>query len=84
MPKGWADAYAKIRQSAPGDVREAATALALTFGDESALSMLVKTANDPSAPADARESALRSLVGAKAPNLVPLLQKIAVFAVYTQ
>ena len=51
-PKAWPEAYAKLRTVPAGDVRDAAMALALTFGDPRAFEALHKVAADHSADAE--------------------------------
>jgi putative membrane-bound dehydrogenase-like protein len=76
MPAGWSDIFATLRESKTADVRNQALALAVIFGDPTALAELRKVLANPSANARRRQSALASLVGANDPELVPVLLKL--------
>ncbi|MBY0457691.1 MAG: HEAT repeat domain-containing protein, partial [Gemmataceae bacterium] len=74
MPKGWDAAFALLLKSPDAAVRQEALGLAATFGDKNALATLRKVLADPKASVAARLAALNSLVDAKDPEAVPLLQ----------
>jgi putative membrane-bound dehydrogenase-like protein len=75
-PAGWAETYEVLLQSPSADVRRAATALAVTFGNARATADLRRVLADAAAAPGARLAALQSLVDAKDPDLVPILQKL--------
>jgi putative membrane-bound dehydrogenase-like protein len=64
-PKWWADAYAKLSKSDNAEVRQTALALAVTFGDETAVGQMLDLASDPNAPLASRQSALASVLDAR-------------------
>src|SRR5262249_6043602 len=76
MPPAWPAAFAKLRASKNDDVRSHAQALAVTFGDPQALVDLRNVLADVASDANRRQAALASLVGAKDPQLVPVLHKL--------
>jgi putative heme-binding domain-containing protein len=76
MPNGWPEVFAKLHDSKTAEVRNQALALAVVFGDPTALAELRKVLANPAANARRRQSALASLVGAKDPELVPVLLKL--------
>ncbi len=61
-PKGWAELYAKLKDSSDANVREHAQALAVIFGGSGALDEMRKKLADAAAPLDARRQALVALV----------------------
>jgi putative heme-binding domain-containing protein len=73
-PDGWARVKEKLGASANAEVREKALLLSVMFGDPDATAALRKTAADPKAHEAGRQTALRTLVEAKAPDLPPLLR----------
>lgn len=78
MPSGWTELYqSRLSRSANDEVRRRAQALALTFGDRTALAALRKTVSDTSQSTARRRSALMALVGVRPPNfandLLPLI-----------
>jgi putative membrane-bound dehydrogenase-like protein len=73
-PKGWADAYGKLRQSNNAEVRQTALSLAVTFGDAAAMDSLRKTLTDASAAAPARQAALAALLDVRDKQLPAVLQ----------
>jgi len=76
MPAAWPAAYTKLSKSSRAEVRSRARVLALAFGDPKALAGLRKVMMDKAAPADARRSALASLVQSGAKDLAPALHKL--------
>ena len=74
MPAGWAAASAKLAKAESADVRNQAQALAVLFGDKSAFAALRAVIADPTAATPARLAAVASLVDARDPELVPVLQ----------
>ena len=74
MPKGWENVEANLSASLNAEVRAQVQALSLTFGSMTALASLKKTLVDTSADANARRTALDSLLQTKAPELPPMLQ----------
>jgi len=75
-PAGWADLSPKFAASANADVKSTAQYLATVFGDAKALDALRATLEDPKGDVAARKNALETLVGARAENLAPVLQKL--------
>ena len=61
-PKGWAEIYAKLKDSPDANVREHAQALAVIFGGSGALDEMRQKLADANAPLDARRQALDALV----------------------
>jgi putative membrane-bound dehydrogenase-like protein len=76
MPKGWAAIEAKLSTSPNTEVRAQVQSLSLTFGSPGAVAALKKTLMDKSAQLSARRTAYDSLIGAKDPDLAPLLQNL--------
>jgi putative membrane-bound dehydrogenase-like protein len=76
MPKGWAAIEAKLSTSPNTEVRAQVQSLSLTFGSPGAVAALKKTLMDKSAQLSARRTAYDSLMGAKDPDLAPLLQNL--------
>jgi putative heme-binding domain-containing protein len=75
-PANWPAAYQHAMASASQQVRDAATGLGVTFGDAAAMESFRKVVASPSADAAARRAALESLLAAKDPQLLPMLQKL--------
>jgi putative membrane-bound dehydrogenase-like protein len=75
-PEGWGELSPKLSASANADVRSIAQYLATVFGDTRALEALRATLQDEKAEIAARRTALQTLVGARAENLAPILQKL--------
>ena len=61
-PKGWAEIYPKLKDSADANVREHSQALAVIFGGSGALDEMRKRLADANAPLGARRQALDALV----------------------
>ncbi len=77
-PKGWADVYAKLKDSPDATVREHAQALAVIFGGSGALDEMRRKLADANAPLDARRQALDALVAQRdAGSLDALLKLVA-------
>jgi putative heme-binding domain-containing protein len=77
-PKGWAELYPKLKDSADANVREHAQALAVIFGGSGALDEMRKKLADANAPLDTRRQALDVLVAQRdAGSLDALLKLIA-------
>ena len=74
MPAGWAGVEARLGASPNADIRTLVQTLSLTFGSEGAVQALRQVATDSKAAADARKIALDSLLAARDPGLVGLLQ----------
>lgn len=72
-PEGWEMLYAKLKDSPDANVRQQAQSLAAIFGGGAVLGEMRKTLADPHAPAEARKSALDSLVSAKDTAAAPVL-----------
>jgi putative heme-binding domain-containing protein len=76
IPAGWSDVYAKLSRSRSAEVRQCATALAVTFGDRRAFETLREMAASSDADAATRQSALAALLDARDKELPPLLHKL--------
>ncbi|OAI45338.1 hypothetical protein AYO44_02735 [Planctomycetaceae bacterium SCGC AG-212-F19] len=74
MPTEWKPTFAMLAESPYAEVREKATALAVLFGDEQALTSLRKLAVDATASAASRQSALQTLIQKQQPETAALLQ----------
>ncbi|MEX2093530.1 MAG: dehydrogenase, partial [Pirellulales bacterium] len=75
-PADWPAAYQHAKASTSEQVRDAATGLGVTFGDAAATDSFRRLAASPNANAAARRAALESLLAAKDPQLLPVLQKL--------
>jgi putative membrane-bound dehydrogenase-like protein len=76
MPRSWPEVFSKLSTSKSEAVRGQAMALAVTFGDRAAFERLRKLVADSRADVSSRQQALASLLGAKDPQLVPVLQTL--------
>jgi putative membrane-bound dehydrogenase-like protein len=76
MPQGWDKAFAVLMKSPAAGVRDEALALAVTFGDKTALATLRNVLGDAKADAAARLSAMKALVDARDAE-APLLLRAA-------
>jgi len=76
LPDGWAAVEESLGASANPEIRARVLALSLTFGSTTALASLQETLADSAADLNVRRTALDSLLKAKAPGIVPLLQKL--------
>lgn len=76
MPANWSQLYSRLQASRNEQVRTLATALAITFGDTSALDALRRLAADGRAEPQLREQALAALVKARDSRLPPLLLQL--------
>jgi putative heme-binding domain-containing protein len=74
-PDGWPAVQRKLLASTNAEVRQKTLTLAVLFGDLEALTPLRKTAADTTADAEARRTALQTLIEVRAPDLVPLLHE---------
>jgi putative heme-binding domain-containing protein len=72
-PEGWGRVYRQLSQLPAAEVREHATALGLSFGDEQALETLRSLALDREQPAELRRRSIDTLVEQQAKNLEPML-----------
>ena len=75
-PAGWATVYAKLAASGSADVRSQANALAVAFGDETALAAQRATLADSAAVVADRQAALAALIGARDQKLPELLHRL--------
>jgi putative membrane-bound dehydrogenase-like protein len=73
MPDGWAKAFELLMKSPEAEVRSEAMAVAVAFGDKSALAMFRKVLADPQAEPSARLAAITALVETRDAEAVPLL-----------
>ncbi len=76
MPRAWPDVFAKLVRESDAPARSQAMALALTFGDASALESARHILTDRAVPLNLRQEALAALAKVKAPNLAPTLQAL--------
>ena len=74
MPRAWPDTFKQLLASPNETVRNQALALAVVFGDKSALSTFRKILADPKSDNPARLAALTALVDARDAETAPLLQ----------
>jgi putative heme-binding domain-containing protein len=73
MPAGWETVETRLAASPDAAVRSLVQTLSLTFGSARARAGLRQTAADRTAPAEARRTALESLLAARDPELPPVL-----------
>lgn len=76
MPPDWATVGPKLLASSDAVVRDRATALAVTFGDEKAVAAMKTMLADGSAATPARSAALRVLLHRGKPDILPILEKL--------
>jgi len=76
MPVGWPKVFETLTKTADSETRSQATALALTFGDDSARLTLRAVATDPKGDPSRRREAIASLLRAKDPGLATSLQAL--------
>jgi len=75
-PTGWSATRDRLVKVDQGEIRQKALMLSVIFGDQEALTQLRTTAGAASAAEAERRSALQTLIEVRAPELVPLLQKL--------
>jgi putative membrane-bound dehydrogenase-like protein len=75
-PANWPAASQHAMASNSARVRDAATGLGVTFGDAAAMQTFRELVVSPNANAAARRAALESLLAAKDPQLLPVLQSL--------
>jgi putative membrane-bound dehydrogenase-like protein len=76
MPAGWPEAYRQLLKSDDAFVHSQVLALAVVFGEPTALAAMRKVLADPGAKQEQRQSALNSLLAARDRELAPVLQKL--------
>jgi putative membrane-bound dehydrogenase-like protein len=76
MPAAWPKVFAALLKGADAETRSQATALAVTFGDASALGALQQVLADRSADVNSRREALQALLKARSPGLAAALQSL--------
>jgi putative membrane-bound dehydrogenase-like protein len=76
MPANWSAVYARLLDSPDETVRSQSTALAVTFGDRSALAAVRRLLTDANALPEQQLAALDSLVGARDAELPPTLHAL--------
>jgi putative heme-binding domain-containing protein len=74
MPEGWDKAFEVLMKSPAAEVRDSALAVAVTFGDKSALATMRNVLGDAKAASGARLAAMKALVDARDSASPPLLQ----------
>ena len=72
-PKGWADAYAKLREGQNAEVKATALSLAVVYGDADAQASLAATLADAKVATPARQAALAALLDVKYAKLPTIL-----------
>ncbi len=75
-PKGWSDISTTLIESKYSGVRDRASALAVKFGDEKAITNLMNILKDEKVEIGRRASALRTLLSRKKPDLLPILKNL--------
>src|SRR5262249_32170705 len=75
-PPGWDAVESRLNQSASAAVRARTQTLSLKFGSSNALASLRQSLMVSSSDPGARQTALDSLLGARDPELAPLLQQL--------
>ena len=75
-PTAWPEVFAGLLKDADPEVRSQATALALTFGDTSALAVFRAVLADRNGNLELRREALAALLKVKDAELVPTLQNL--------
>ncbi len=75
-PKNWTAVSATLAKNSNAEIQTLTRELSVVFGDGRALDELRKIAEDNNAQTDERRAAVRALIVARAPNLVPLLQNL--------
>ncbi len=76
MPTTWPEVFPALASDSDPQIRAQATALALTFGDKTALATLRKVLGDSKASPEARREALASLLRVKDPELPATLREL--------
>jgi putative membrane-bound dehydrogenase-like protein len=76
MPIGWHAAYTALTTSKKAEVRSAATALAVTFGDPKALESLRQVLASTGEDTPTRQQALTALIAAQDKEVVPVLHTL--------
>ncbi len=76
MPPAWPKVFAGLARLGDSEVRSQATALAMTFGDDSARAAMRDVATDPRADIALRREALAALLKVKDPGLAAPLQAL--------
>jgi putative membrane-bound dehydrogenase-like protein len=74
MPSDWPKAFAVLMKSPDAGLRDQALAVAVTFGDKSALATMRNVLGDAKAASGARLAAMKALVDARDSASPPLLQ----------
>jgi putative membrane-bound dehydrogenase-like protein len=75
-PASWLDTLRRLAHSLDPEVHEKALLLSVLYGDRDAVTSLRHTAADAHAASDSRQTALQTLVEAKAPDLQRLLRDL--------
>jgi putative membrane-bound dehydrogenase-like protein len=75
-PPEWYDTLRRLSHSSDHEVGEKALLLSVLYGDREAVATLRKAATDTRTVAESRQTALQTLVEAKAPDLQPLLRDL--------
>jgi putative heme-binding domain-containing protein len=76
MPDRWPTAYGSLSADKDAGIRNLALSVAVTFGDAKALAELRRVVSSAHEDVPARKSALATLLGAKDPELLPILQNL--------
>lgn len=76
MPAAWAEVFPRLRDSKHSEIHNRAVALAVTFGDAQAMTLLRDVLASPQADFESRRSALDALLGGRDQALAPVLQQL--------
>lgn len=76
MPSGWNETFAALKQTTNDDLRSRLQSLAVTFGDSKSLGELRDVLASGTANAKRRVEALDTLLNARDPQLIDVLQKL--------
>lgn len=76
MPSNWPATYMKLKSSSDPEIRELTAALAVIFGDKSAIADLLATAANRAAPTKERNTAIELLRDQAPPQLPSVLQSL--------
>lgn len=75
-PDGWSDVYSKLARSANTEIRELATSLAATFGQDSAIQALLSVIDDDQAPNSSRAMAIETLTHLRHDSVASRLRRL--------
>jgi putative membrane-bound dehydrogenase-like protein len=76
MPEGWAGVAKTLEDSSLEEIRTIVFSLAVKFGDPAAIARMRALLADSETPANQRKEYVAALVGARDPELVPVLKEL--------